>query len=68
MAGPLPHPVTTTDELLAAVHEELVGLRADLAARFPSPAPATPGDDVVVTEPARPARRKPRTAATPDGS
>lgn len=30
MAG-LPVPVTTTDHLLAAVHDQLVGLRADLA-------------------------------------
>lgn len=31
MAG-LPAPVTTTDAYLAALHEEIVGLRADLAA------------------------------------
>lgn len=57
MGRTLPTPVTTTDELLAAVHEELVGLRADLAAGRGG-APAAQEAPVVVTEPARPARRK----------
>lgn len=51
----LPAPVTTTDEWLAAVHRELVGLRADLAAGFST---AAPDAVTVVTEPAaRPARK-----------
>lgn len=29
--GQVPQPVTATDEFLAAIHDELVGLRADLA-------------------------------------
>lgn len=32
MAGPLPSPVTATEQLLVALHDEVVGLRADLAA------------------------------------
>ena len=63
MAPVPPQPVTTTDEWLAAVHRELVGLRADLAAtRTPAP-PASRGP-VLLEEPATPAPPAPRRKAT----
>lgn len=52
--APVPPPVTTTDEFLAAIHTELVGLRADLA----RVAPASENTGIL-TEPApKPAARK----------
>jgi hypothetical protein len=54
----LPTPRTVTDELLAAVHTELVGLRADLAsARGGEPAQA--GEQVELVEPKKSSVRRP---------
>lgn len=56
----IPQPVTTTDEILAAIHEEIVALRADLA--------RPQGEPVVLTEPAaKPTARK-RPASNPKSS
>lgn len=55
----LPAPLTTTDELLVAVHTELVGLRADLQAAARGGETAQPHEPgrLELTEPApRPAR------------
>lgn len=55
----LPTPVSVTDQLLTAVHDELVGLRADLAAAWGGePAPVAPQQ--LLEEPKSPkAPRKP---------
>lgn len=51
----LPTPRTTTDELLLAVHDELVGLRADLeAARGGEAPPAQPASGHVELREPRP--------------
>lgn len=48
---PLPRPVTATDQYLAALLEEIRGLRAEMQ----PPAPAPPPDDLVaIREPAPP--------------
>lgn len=61
----LPTPRTTTDVLLAAVHEELVGLRADLAlARGGEPADPEPTGKVELQEPA-PSKTKSKPARRP---
>jgi hypothetical protein len=59
----LPIPRTTTDELLVAVHTELVGLRADLAASRGGEPAAQPGGQVLLTEPEQPAAAKPKSPA-----
>lgn len=59
MSG-LPAPVTSTEEFLAAVHTELVGLRADLAASRGGETDP-PDGQVELTEPeTKPARRPQR--------
>lgn len=59
----LPVARTTTDDLLTALHREVVGLRADLkAARDGEPAEPDSNGRVELTEPGgkAPARRAPR--------
>lgn len=54
MSNPsLPRPVTVGDKYLAAILEELQGLRQDVRAQTPSPAVA---DTVELREPAKPKR------------
>jgi hypothetical protein len=54
-----PTPVTRTDELIAAVYDELAGLRSDLAAQR-SGAPPAPVEDgqIELLEPSAPAVRR----------
>jgi hypothetical protein len=55
----LPNPVTTTDEILVAIHSELVAIRGALGGGEDSPAVSSTKGPVELTEPApKPAARK----------
>jgi hypothetical protein len=64
MGAELPAPVSVTDEYLRAIHDELVGLRADLAAADRGGEPAAlPAGQAELTEPS-PAKSTARRAPT----